>query len=185
MCGLTRVDGVTYRNVNMCRSCSTRKEEKCPISNRVLDRMTDWRSLLSNLCLLKRRETIYNCVLFSFSRSVLLKWSDIDWTEENAREKSPCFRATTFTFLSFLFWHKVKFSLFACIHALSGNRKAILDNNTLTFLRSILLLLLLLFPYNYSWLCFNLTATCSLFLSLVRFNHSRWSRILRERNEQS
>lgn len=64
--GLTRVDGVMYRTVNVSLVNERRNggkvtdKQSCSWSN------DDWGSLLSNLCLLMTRETIYNCVLFPF-----------------------------------------------------------------------------------------------------------------------
>jgi hypothetical protein len=161
----------------------------CPISNRVLDRMTDWGSLLSNLCLSTTRETIYNCVLFPF-----LSFCSLDmigyWTWEWERERGRLSFSFVYhsLFVSFLpVCRKVNFS-----HACVVWQQKSYFNNTFSFL---FLLLLLLFPYNYSWLRFNLTSTCSLSISRlmsppvceyarlfffsqrIRFIHNGWSRI--------
>ncbi len=151
----------------MCRLWAVRKEEICPISNRVLDRMTDWGSLLSNLCLLTTRETIYNCVLFPFlflsSSLVLFSWYDrilnIRIGKKQTEKRSPLSLSCTihFSFLSFLLSLRSTFRM----HVPVVWQQKSYFNNTFSFL-----FLLLLFPYNYSWHCFNLTATCSLSLSL-------------------
>ena len=129
----------------MCRSWTNDKEEeKCPISNRVFDRMTDWGSLLSNLCLSTTRETIYNCVLFpslfpSLSLSLLI-WSDIEHIRRWREVASPSASQLPSTFRSFPFaFLEVNFS-----HTRVVWQQESYFNNTFCFS-----FLLLLFPYNY------------------------------------
>lgn len=150
----------------MCRLWTMRKEETRAISNRVLDRMTDWGSLLSNLCLWTTRETIYNCVLFpflsfSFSFCSLLRWSDIE--HEN---RSPLVHhSSIFRFLSFLF--VLRSTLFACLA--TGNTILIIP--FLSFVSSFLLIIVLGIASTWPQLALSLY-----FSQSRRLMHGWWSR---------